>query len=263
MSRSGGAPGYTVLDGNALVFVDSVGGAQLAEISCVSANVINFEGSGQDVPADQTGVATGTDPDSVATRGFVETTLASDPSLVRTAPEPQVLQGNVWIQDTTQSATATEGCLRLSGGLGVAKDVTCAGDVRANSFITTSDVRLKGGVAPIADALSQVQRVRPIRYRLLSDPSGRERYGVSAQQLVTEAGLANLITPGVSDGFLGVDYTSLTGLLLRSTQQLASRVERLECELVALRGAVVRAPAPPGLARTKAAAARGELKEVK
>jgi hypothetical protein len=58
-------------------------------------------------------------------------TLSVDSTVLRTTGSQTKTTGTLAISDTTQSTTSTNGCLVLGGGLGVAKDINCAGSIYA------------------------------------------------------------------------------------------------------------------------------------
>ncbi|MBL3657862.1 tail fiber domain-containing protein [Fulvivirga sediminis] len=117
------------------------------------------------------------------------------------------------------------------------------GDVRAMSFITTSDIRLKKNVEPLKNSLSKLLQLESIGYQYNSDikvarmtPEGteqesvvpeegnRNRIGFSAQQL--QKIFPELVYED-ENGYLGVDYTSLIPVLVESIKEQQVVIEKL------------------------------------
>ena len=59
-------------------------------------------------------------------------TLSVDSTVLRTTGSQTKTSGTLSIGDTTQSTTSSNGCLVLGGGLGVAKNINCAGSIYAS-----------------------------------------------------------------------------------------------------------------------------------
>ncbi len=57
------------------------------------------------------------------------------------------VQGIVTANDTTQSVTSGDGSLVCAGGVGIAKDVNCAGQINANTAVMTSSLTAGGDVS--------------------------------------------------------------------------------------------------------------------
>ncbi len=121
------------------------------------------------------------------------------------------------------------------------------GKARANAWVTYSDVRIKGHVQPVRNALQLLHQLRPVYYfqhnstidqwgRLAKvDSSGSWRYGFIAQELVKV--LPEAVTvPEDSLQLWGVDYDMLAPVLTAAMQQLAAEVQTLRQENAVLKG---------------------------
>jgi hypothetical protein len=136
------------------------------------------------------------------------------------------LAGVTSVTDTTQSTVSTNGCLVISGGVGVAKDVNVAGDHYALSHTATSDKRLKTNIAELTDPLTTVNLIEGRSFNWNSAPDGSTQYGVMAQQL-EGIGLADVVRTN-SAGFKGVNYNALVPFLVEAIKSLTQKVAALE-----------------------------------
>ena len=143
-----------------------------------------------------------------------------------TTSTAQSKSGVLSITDTTQSTSSADGCVVLSGGLGIAKDMHCDGTLYATQYQTTSDKRLKENITPLHDPGRVLKQVQVYSYNFKTDPDHRLKYGVIAQEI------ENL--PGLVDSVIGtkkiktVDYTNFIALLIGTVNDLQERVEELE-----------------------------------
>jgi hypothetical protein len=130
--------------------------------------------------------------------------------------------GNVSLPTTTQSYHFGEGT-KVGFGVEPAYDVDVlgegrfTGDLRALSFITTSQANTKQEIAPIRKTTREKILFKEFKYKSQGD-SGRKRYGVLAEDIQSE--YPELVHVG-ADGILGVNYIDL----------LVKRVAELEQEL--------------------------------
>ncbi len=127
--------------------------------------------------------------------------------------------------------------------------VLATGEIRANSFVTTSDARLKTNIEPLASeesALENVLNMAVVSYNYkereiqksdtdTTDNSAlREfnkkqaeirHYGLLAQEL--QKIYPNLVYEG-QDGYLGVNYVELVPVLIRSIQELKQELDQVK-----------------------------------
>jgi hypothetical protein len=104
---------------------------------------------------------------------------------------------------------------RLSGA-------TFAGTVTAPNFVSSSDRRLKTDIAPIPDALTKVQALIGVTFRM--DGSDRRQMGLIAQDVQAVAPEAVI----EAEGILRLAYGNLIGLLVEAIKDLAAEVEQLK-----------------------------------
>ena len=87
--------------------------------------------------------------------------------------------------------------------------------------VNFSDASLKENVRDIEDALSVIERIRPVEFTFKGD--GTESAGVIAQEL---EGVTPQFVRGLDKGILGVDYVALVGYLLAVVKELAKRLPK-------------------------------------
>lgn len=129
------------------------------------------------------------------------------------------------LNDTTQSTASTNGALIIDGGLGIAKDVYCAGSMNAVDFNATSDATKKQDIETIDDALSKIDGIDAVQYRFNFLENDHIRYGVLAQDLQSN-GLGDIVSSSAEG--LKVDYNNLTGLLIGAVKELKAEVDMLK-----------------------------------
>lgn len=108
------------------------------------------------------------------------------------------------------------------------------------AFNTTSDARLKHDIAPLEDAASLVQRLRPVRFRWTADDA--PGVGLLAHELQAEIPDAVTGAPDAvdADGRVQpqqVDYSKLVPYLVSAVQTLVRQVETLTARLATLEAA--------------------------
>ena len=176
--------------------------------------------------------------DGLASGGAValgaSVSLTVDSTVVRTTDAQSIggvktFTSAALVTDTTVSTSHTTGCLKLSGGLGVAGKIFVNDEVSATVFNATSDETLKCDIAPISGALDTISRISPVEFRFNFVENDKLHYGVIAQQL-QDAGLGDIVKTQ-SSGSLAVEYNSLTGILLQAVKDLHAQVESLQARL--------------------------------
>ena len=176
--------------------------------------------------------------DGLASGGAValgaSVSLTVDSTVVRTSDAQSIggvktFTSAALVTDTTVSTSHTTGCLKLSGGLGVAGKIFVNDEVSATVFNATSDETLKCDIAPISGALDTISRIAPVEFRFNFVENDKLHYGVLAQQL-QDAGLGDIVKTQ-SSGSLAVEYNSLTGILLQAVKDLHAQVECLQSRI--------------------------------
>jgi hypothetical protein len=95
------------------------------------------------------------------------------------------------------------------------------------AYYSSSDIRLKKDVKTIEDSLDLVNKMRPVTYKFKNSNSDINEYGLIAQEL-------QKIYPEIvhdspnGDSLLGITYTSLIPILIKSIQELSDKVKMLE-----------------------------------
>ncbi len=146
--------------------------------------------------------------------------------------------------------------LKTTGLVGVFTDpsyrLDVNGDVRAVSYITVSDERLKKNIAPLsgAESLEKITSLKAMRYTYDTDQSvrvepllegetaydqkivdtdpDRLRIGFLAQQV------KEILPEAVQtdkDGYLGIDYTLLVPLLVEALKEQQAQIQQLSEKL--------------------------------
>lgn len=104
-----------------------------------------------------------------------------------------------------------------------------------------SDRRLKTDIRDFEDGLAKVMAIRPVRYHYngkMNMPTDQEFIGLIAQEIQEVAPYTVKVTEGSEEGYLFVDGTPLTYLLINAVQEQQSiidnqdkRIEELEAQL--------------------------------
>ena len=144
------------------------------------------------------------------------------------------VNGNVIVGGETDLAGAPAGSILQCGG-GAFKN-----DGSAN-WAFTSDARVKEDVRDLEVGLSELQKVRPVRYRYngrAGTPAGLAGVGIVGQEIESvfpetirrvDSGAGE---PGL-EGLRVFDPSALTYVLINAVKELAAKVARLEQELAA------------------------------
>jgi hypothetical protein len=130
------------------------------------------------------------------------------------------------------------GSLSVLGGAAISKTVlvgekvginntnpSCAldvdGDIFATGNVTSfSDARLKSDIVTISDAIEKVNQLRGVYFTQTS--SNRRSLGLIAQEVQTV--IPEAVTDIRGDGYLGVAYGNIIGLLIEAIKELSEKV---------------------------------------
>jgi len=159
-----------------------------------------------------------------ANKKYVDDNIVTDNTVLRTFGN-QEKSGTLKITDSSESSSSVNGCLVLSGGLGVARNVNISGTTRSNVFVTTSDSNLKENIEDLESPISKINRIRVVTYNLKNDEHKRKKYGVLAQNLI-ENGFQDFVYSEKDQ--LSVDYNNFIALLIKSVQNLSEEVTNLK-----------------------------------
>jgi len=113
------------------------------------------------------------------------------------------------------------------------------GDIIATGTITPSDARLKENVMTVSAALETVTQLRGVTFNWREDSEHRigkvpeeKQIGMIAQEV--EAVIPDAVHTAL-DGYKGVNYQSLTGLLIEAIKDQQSQIEQQRVDYEALK----------------------------
>ena len=137
--------------------------------------------------------------------------------------------GIISITNPAASTTKTTGALVVTGGVGISGDLNVGGDVVAYA---SSDERLKDNIELISNPIEKVQSLKGVTWNWNDDASETQKstpnVGVIAQDV--EKVLPQLVTDR-DNGFKGVDYAKLTGLLIEAIKDQQKQIDELKSKL--------------------------------
>ncbi|MCF0049550.1 tail fiber domain-containing protein [Dyadobacter sp. LJ53] len=155
------------------------------------------------------------------------------------------------VAPTSGSSYPTTLRLKTNGNVGVSKDpsyrLDVNGDVRATSYITLSDIRLKENISEIKDGLSKITTIKGISYtynntiskqvtpllsgetsydeKIVDTDNKRPHIGFSAQEIKE---IFPELVHEDKDGYLGVDYVSLIPVLVEAIKEQQAMINTLK-----------------------------------
>jgi hypothetical protein len=137
--------------------------------------------------------------------------------------------GTLRIDDATASTSKTEGALIVDGGVGIGGALNVGGDVVAYA---SSDERLKDNIELISNPIEKVQSLKGVTWNWNDNADEVQQslpnVGVIAQDV--EKVLPQLVTDR-DNGFKGVDYAKLTGLLIEAVKDQQKQIDELKSKL--------------------------------
>ena len=113
-----------------------------------------------------------------------------------------------------------------------------AGNIVASNTAVTSDRRFKKDISAVSNALEAVKALRGVSYGFRADEFPNEHFDDATHIGFIAQEVREVLPQAVferTDGFLTVDYGSITPVLAEAVEELAAKVERLESENAALR----------------------------
>lgn len=148
--------------------------------------------------------------------------------------------GNTWnfCSDTYYKNQGNSGLIGGKLGIGTSS-VGATGEIRATNNITayySSDSRLKENVEPIANALDKVKSLTGVMFdwkdEYLQQRGGVDDYFVTKHDTGLIAQDVERVLPEIvkdrPDGFKGIQYDKLAGLLVEAIKELSDRLDKLE-----------------------------------
>jgi hypothetical protein len=141
----------------------------------------------------------------------------------------QTISGAKTFSNTTASTTKTTGAVIVTGGVGISGALNVGGDVVA---FASSDERLKDNIELISNPIEKVQSLKGVTWDWNSNADELQQslpnVGVIAQDV--EKVLPQLVTDR-DNGFKGVDYAKLTGLLIEAVKDQQKQIDELKSKL--------------------------------
>ena len=137
--------------------------------------------------------------------------------------------GIITLSNSTASTTKTTGALVVTGGVGISGALNVGGDVVAYA---SSDERLKDNIELISNPIEKVQSLKGVTWNWNDNADELQQslpnVGVIAQDV--EKVLPQLVTDR-DNGFKGVDYAKLTGLLIEAVKDQQKQIDELKSKL--------------------------------
>jgi len=137
--------------------------------------------------------------------------------------------GIITLSNSTASTTKTTGALIVTGGVGISGALNVGGDVVAYA---SSDERLKDNIELISNPIEKVQSLKGVTWNWNDNADELQQslpnVGVIAQDV--EKVLPQLVTDR-DNGFKGVDYAKLTGLLIEAIKDQQKQIDELKSKL--------------------------------
>jgi hypothetical protein len=133
------------------------------------------------------------------------------------------------ISNATASTTTTTGALKVTGGVGIGGALNVGGDVVAYA---SSDERLKNNIELISNPIEKVQQLKGVTWEWNENADELQQslpnVGVIAQDV--EKVLPQLVHDR-DNGYKGVDYAKLTGLLIEAIKEQQKQIDELKSRL--------------------------------
>jgi len=113
----------------------------------------------------------------------------------------------------------------MQGNASFGQDVTVNGN-----FYTPSDRRLKTNIETLGNVLQKIDQLRGVKFEYKDQHkyASGAKIGVIAQEL--QKVYPAMVTTG-KDGFLKVDYTQLTGMLIQAVKEQQKQIEELQTRM--------------------------------
>ena len=137
--------------------------------------------------------------------------------------------GVITFSNSTASTSKTTGAVIVTGGVGISGALNVGGDVVAYA---SSDERLKDNIELISNPIEKVQSLKGVTWNWNENADELQQslpnVGVIAQDV--EKVLPELVTDR-DNGFKGVDYAKLTGLLIEAIKDQQKQIDELKSKL--------------------------------
>lgn len=173
-------------------------------------------------------IGTGTWQGSVIASSYLDADTAhlSD---TQTFTGAKTFSSAVNITNNTASTTITTGALIVTGGVGISGALNVGGDVVAYA---SSDERLKNNIEIISNPIEKVKQLKGVTWEWNENADELQQslpnVGVIAQDV--EKVLPQLVHDR-ENGYKGVDYAKLTGLLIEAIKEQQKQIDELKSKL--------------------------------
>ena len=148
-------------------------------------------------------------------------------------------EGTLYLSHST-SDTNGDAFVKFGYNAGQIGSITQNGTT-AVAYNTSSDYRLKENVTPVPNGITRLLQLKPSRFNFIADPD-RTVDGFIAHEVqatVPEAitGEKDAVDDDGKPVYQGIDQSKLVPLLTAALQEAIARIETLETEVAALKGA--------------------------
>ncbi len=127
---------------------------------------------------------------------------------------PTCFAASTHCHNTLYNSTSIKACTTTTG-------LCICGNACATDFIASSDIRLKKDISPIYNAISVVDRLQGVYYKLCADATEKCRMGMIAQDV---AKVVPEVVYSGEDCILGIDYSKLVPILIEAIHQLQKQI---------------------------------------
>ncbi|KAG3114519.1 hypothetical protein PI125_g6359 [Phytophthora idaei] len=145
-----------------------------------------------------------------------------------------VSAGDVLISSNTQSAATNSGALVVTGGVGIGRDLRCAGTIYGTAVTTPSDRRLKTTIQDLSSSQEIIRQLHPVTYEWRRDqfPSRNFPAGVFHGFLADEVEqiLPDLVEED-ADGWKSLNYIGIVPHLVRAVQEMQGQLEASQVQM--------------------------------
>jgi len=211
--------------GNYVNTTYSVGNGGLTEINFTSARSSKLDG----IAAGATNVTNNNQLTNGA--GYItsfDITTQTDGKYLRSDANDSA-SGIITLSNSTASTSKTTGALVVTGGVGVSGALNVGGDVVAYA---SSDRRLKDNIVNIENPIEKVQKLNGVTWDWNGNADELQQslpnVGVIAQEV--EEVFPQLVHDR-ENGYKGVDYAKLTGLLIEAVKEQQKQIDELKARL--------------------------------
>lgn len=126
------------------------------------------------------------------------------------------------LTQNSTSLTSGNGSLIVKGGMSITKDIFIGGTLQ-----TESDIRLKENLVDLSGCIDYIDDIRTVRYNYIKKPE-ETHIGFIANDFLQDF---PEVVKTDENGYLSMDYSKLTPILLNCIKDLKARVISLEARV--------------------------------